>query len=142
MHVFMYVCIQALRNRQDVTQGQLLRRVKLVCSKSFQKPCKKNLVYPVCYLPICGVVGRTNRFMFFVKALAWNKTQTTTSMIWTQFAVYITYDAITVTLSKPFMIYIYIYIYIYIIVLVVTKSLCGFVSNQVQYNIESAHYLG
>ena len=29
----------------------------------------------------------------------------------------------------------YIYIYIYIItVLVVTKSLCGFVSNQVQYN--------
>ena len=37
----------------------------------------------------------------------------------------------------------YIYIYIYIItVLVVTKSLCGFVSNQVQYNVESAQYLG
>ena len=33
----------------------------------------------------------------------------------------------------------YIYIYIYIItVLVVTKSLCGFVSNQVQYNKEGA----
>ena len=32
---------------------------------------------------------------------------------------------------------------IYIItVLVVTKSLCGFVSNQVQYNMESAQYLG
>ena len=39
--------------------------------------------------------------------------------------------------------YIYIYIYIYIItVLVFTKSLCGFVSNQVQYNMESAQYLG
>ena len=38
---------------------------------------------------------------------------------------------------------VYIYIYIYIItVLVVTKSLCWFVSNQVQYNIESAQYLG
>ena len=37
---------------------------------------------------------------------------------------------------------IYIYIYIYIItVLVVTKSLCGFVSNQVQYYKESAQYL-
>ena len=34
-------------------------------------------------------------------------------------------------------------IYIYIItVLVVTKSLCGFVMNQVQYNMESAQYLG
>ena len=44
------------------------------------------------------------------------------------------------------MIYIYIYIYIYldyiITVLVVTKSLCGFVSNQIQYNMESAQYLG
>ena len=40
-------------------------------------------------------------------------------------------------------IYIYIYIYIYIItVLVITKSLCGFVSNQVHYNMESAQYLG
>ena len=40
-------------------------------------------------------------------------------------------------------IYIYIYIYIYIMtVMVVTKSLCGFVSNQVQYNMESAQYLG
>ena len=27
-------------------------------------------------------------------------------------------------------------------VLVVTKSLCGYVSNQVQYNMESAQYLG
>ena len=27
-------------------------------------------------------------------------------------------------------------------VLVVTKSFCGYVSNQVQYNIESALYLG
>ena len=36
----------------------------------------------------------------------------------------------------------YIYIYIYIItVLVVTKSLCGFLANQVQYNLESAQYL-
>ncbi len=40
-------------------------------------------------------------------------------------------------------IYIYIYIYIYIItVLVVTKSISGFVANQVQYNMESAQYLG
>ena len=39
-------------------------------------------------------------------------------------------------------IYIYIYIYIYIRVLVVTKSFCGFVSNQVQYNMKSAQYLG
>ena len=32
---------------------------------------------------------------------------------------------------------------IYIItVFVVTKSLCGYVSNQVQYNMESAQYLG
>ena len=49
--------------------------------------------------------------------------------------------------------YIYIYIYINILStyinkciiiaeLVVTKSLCGFVMNQVQYNIESAQYLG
>ena len=39
--------------------------------------------------------------------------------------------------------YIYIYIYIYIItVLVITKSLCGFVSTQVQYNMASAQYLG
>ena len=27
-------------------------------------------------------------------------------------------------------------------VLVVTKSLCGYVSNRVQYNMESAQYLG
>ena len=40
-------------------------------------------------------------------------------------------------------IYIYIYIYIYIIrELVVSKSLCGDVWNQVQYNMESAQYLG
>ena len=33
----------------------------------------------------------------------------------------------------------HIYIYIYIMKeLVVTKSLCGFVANQVQYNMESA----
>ena len=29
-----------------------------------------------------------------------------------------------------------------IVVLVVTKSLCGFMANQVQYNMESAQYLG
>ena len=35
------------------------------------------------------------------------------------------------------------FIYIYVItVLVVTKSLCEFVANQVQYNMESAQYLG
>ena len=34
-------------------------------------------------------------------------------------------------------------VYIYIIrVLVVTKSLCRYVLNQVQYNMESAQYLG
>ena len=27
-------------------------------------------------------------------------------------------------------------------VLVVTESLCGYVSNQMQYNMESAQYLG
>ena len=27
-------------------------------------------------------------------------------------------------------------------VLVVSKSLCGYVSNQVQYNMESAQYIG
>ena len=32
-------------------------------------------------------------------------------------------------------------VYIYITVLVVTKSLCEYVSNQVQYNVESAQYL-
>ena len=33
-------------------------------------------------------------------------------------------------------------IYIYIVtVLAVTNSLCGFVANQVQYNLESAQYL-
>ena len=37
----------------------------------------------------------------------------------------------------------YIYKYVYIITeLVVTKSLCGVVSNQVQYNMENAQYLG
>ena len=36
----------------------------------------------------------------------------------------------------------YIYIYIYIRLLVVTKSVCGYVSIQVQYNMESAQYLG
>ena len=39
-------------------------------------------------------------------------------------------------------IYIYIYIYIYKTMLVVTKWLCGFVANQVQNNMERAHYLG
>ena len=39
-------------------------------------------------------------------------------------------------------IYIYKYIYIYILkVLVITKSLYGFVANQVQYNMESCQYL-
>ena len=45
----------------------------------------------------------------------------------------------------PIYIYIYIYIYLYIYIitmLVVTKSLCGFVGNQVQYHTESAQYLG
>ena len=37
--------------------------------------------------------------------------------------------------------YIYIYIYIYMRVLVISKSICGDVSNQVQYNMESAQYL-
>ena len=38
--------------------------------------------------------------------------------------------------------YIYIYIYIYIVtVLVATNSLCGFMVNQVRYNLESAQYL-
>ena len=38
--------------------------------------------------------------------------------------------------------YIYIYIYIYIMrVLIVSKSLCGYVSNHVQYNMERAQYL-
>ena len=36
-----------------------------------------------------------------------------------------------------------IYIYIYIIrVLVITESVSGYVSNQEQYNMESAQYLG
>ena len=40
-------------------------------------------------------------------------------------------------------IYVYIYIHIYIRkVFVVIKSLCRFVANQVQYNMESAQYLG
>ena len=39
-------------------------------------------------------------------------------------------------------VYIYIYIYNIITVLVVSKSLCGLVANQVQYNMESARYLG
>ena len=38
--------------------------------------------------------------------------------------------------------YIYIYIYNIITVLVVTISLCEFVANQVEYNMESAQYLG
>ena len=39
--------------------------------------------------------------------------------------------------------YINIYISTHIItVLIVTKSLCGLVANQVQYNMESAKYLG
>ena len=40
--------------------------------------------------------------------------------------------------------YIYIYIYIYISYyksVVVSKSLCGYVSSQVQYDMESAQYL-
>ena len=36
---------------------------------------------------------------------------------------------------------IYIYIYNIMWVLVVSKSLCGYLSNQVQYNMESAQYL-
>ena len=36
---------------------------------------------------------------------------------------------------------VYRYIYYIMRVLVVSKSLCGYVSNQVQYNMESAKYL-
>ena len=36
----------------------------------------------------------------------------------------------------------YIYIYYIMTLLVITKSLSGYVSNQVQYNMESAQYLG
>ena len=43
---------------------------------------------------------------------------------------------------KTTILYIYIYIYTYITGLIVTKSLYGFVSNQVQYNMESAQYQG
>ena len=46
---------------------------------------------------------------------------------------------ITVGMLKHVLVYIYIYI---IRVLVVIKSLCGYVTNQVQYNMESAQYLG
>ena len=46
-------------------------------------------------------------------------------------------------LTKHLSAHVYIiYIYIYKTVLVVTKSLCGFVANQVQYNTEIAQYLG
>ena len=34
------------------------------------------------------------------------------------------------------------FIYIITLYIYVTKSLCEFVSNQVQYNVESAKYLG
>ena len=37
--------------------------------------------------------------------------------------------------------YIYVSIYYIMRVLVVNKSLCGYVLNQVQYNMESAQYL-
>ena len=33
-------------------------------------------------------------------------------------------------------------IIIFISVLLISKSFCGYVSNQVQYNMESAQYLG
>ena len=51
---------------------------------------------------------------------------------------------IYIYLSIYLHIYLSIYIYIYYIIplLVFTKSLCGYVSNQVQYNMESAQYLG
>ena len=53
------------------------------------------------------------------------------------------YDYVHATLTYPSLSlsYIYIYIYIYKTVLVVTKSLCRFVANQVQYNMESVQYL-
>ena len=35
----------------------------------------------------------------------------------------------------------YMYVYYIMRVLVVSKSLCGYVSNQEQYNMESAQYL-
>ena len=45
-------------------------------------------------------------------------------------------------LSLKDYIYVYIYIYIYIYYKSVIKSLRGYVSKQVQYNMESAQYLG
>ena len=52
--------------------------------------------------------------------------------------------SLTLSLSLSLSLFIYIYIYIYHIMreLVVTKSLCGLVADQVQYNMESAQYLG
>ena len=52
---------------------------------------------------------------------------------------FMVYAFVRLSLSLSLSLYIYIYI---IRVLVVTKSLCGYVSNQVQYNMESAQYLG
>ena len=68
----------------------------------------------------------------------------THTYIYTHTAVYVHGKTCTsINICICVCVYIYIYIYIYIIrVLVDTKSLCGNVSNQVQYNMESAQYLG
>ena len=50
--------------------------------------------------------------------------------------------SLSLSLSVYLSLHIYIYIYYIITVLVFTKSFCGFVLNQVQYNMESAQYLG
>ena len=42
----------------------------------------------------------------------------------------------------PCLSYTYVREYMRMLISVVSKSLCGFVSNQVQYNMESAQYLG
>ena len=49
---------------------------------------------------------------------------------------------LSLLLSLSLSLYIYIYIYYIMRVLVVSKSLCGYALNQVQYNMESAQYLG
>ena len=65
------------------------------------------------------------------------------------FSIFFIYIYIYIYILLTYYVYIYIYILltidinIYIItVSVVTKSLCGFVLNQMQYNMKSAQYLG
>ena len=68
----------------------------------------------------------------FPKSLFFQMTPPPANKVYRCFALGYSYGA--------FNIYIYIYIYI-VTVLVVTNSLCGFVVNQVWYNLESAQYL-